>query len=322
MTAALHRAAKTRIRVRPPLRSGTHASRWADDVLPPRARRSPRLRSERRARRSPPGRRTRVGPLCLYGYDAHGNVAFLTDATGSETDTYTYDAWGNLVGRTGSTFSTRLFVGEELDPDLGLINLRNRYYNEEQGRFLTVDTFDGGRSRSPLSSNRYLYAEADPSNKKDPQGLLAGPEYAIGLTTAQTLAVVVAIGGGAAVGVPSDVAVGEKNSCEFQEVADEFAAQAKEPVVSINPKCPLIQCFCHATVYDMTSFVKPREQWEPGVPKKLHANDYGRSRAAAAIRCTNALEDRIGSHPANSGWYEGTLELGDVEIDHCRTVSP
>jgi len=45
----------------------------------------------------------------LTGYDAHGNIAFLTDATGAETDTYAYDAWGNLVGRSGSTPNTRLY---------------------------------------------------------------------------------------------------------------------------------------------------------------------------------------------------------------------
>ena len=40
------------------------------------------------------------------------DIAFLTDATGSETDTYTYDAWGYLVGRTGATSNTRLFSGK------------------------------------------------------------------------------------------------------------------------------------------------------------------------------------------------------------------
>jgi RHS repeat-associated protein len=256
----------------------------------------------------------------FYGYDAHGNIAFLTDATGTETDSYTYDAWGHLVGRTGSTFNTRLFVGEELDLDLGLINLRNRYYNEEQGRFLTVDTFDGGRSRSPLSLNRYLYASADPSNKKDPQGLLAGAEYALGLTTAQTLAVVVTLGVGASVGVPSDVAVGEKNSCEFQEVADEFAAQAREPVVSINPKCPLYQCFCHAEVYDTLDFLNKQPSATP--PTRVNADDFGRSRSAAGTRCTNDLEDQIKWHPANVGEYDQRLLLGGVTIDKCPLVSP
>src|SRR6185503_20810159 len=35
------------------------------------------------ARRSPSDGRTRIGPVCLYGYDAHRNIGFLTDGTGA-----------------------------------------------------------------------------------------------------------------------------------------------------------------------------------------------------------------------------------------------
>src|SRR4029453_19409185 len=41
-----------------------------------------------------------------YGYDGHGNIAFLTDTSGSVTDAYDYDAWGNLVAVSGSTTNT------------------------------------------------------------------------------------------------------------------------------------------------------------------------------------------------------------------------
>ena len=34
--------------------------------------------------------------LSYYGYDGHGSVRFLTDDSGSTTDTYDYDAFGNL----------------------------------------------------------------------------------------------------------------------------------------------------------------------------------------------------------------------------------
>ncbi len=158
MTAALHRAAKTRSDARAPLRSlrsGGHASRWADDELPVRARRSRCPRLERRARRPPLGGGSRIGPLCLYGYDAHGNISFLTDGTGAETDTYTYDAWGNLVARTGSTVSTRLFAGEEYDPDLELIGMRARQYGATVGRFSTLDPWEGDL-QSPTSLNRFV----------------------------------------------------------------------------------------------------------------------------------------------------------------------
>src|SRR6185312_10340507 len=75
----------------------------------------------------------------FYGYDARGDIAFLTDVNGAQTDHYDYDAWGNLVAASGQTVNTRMYQGEELDPDLGLINLRARQYSPRLGRFYSLD---------------------------------------------------------------------------------------------------------------------------------------------------------------------------------------
>jgi YD repeat-containing protein len=53
-------------------------------------------------------------------YDGHGSVRALTDTTGAVTDTYDYDAFGNLIHSTGSTPNNYLFAGEQFDPDLHL----------------------------------------------------------------------------------------------------------------------------------------------------------------------------------------------------------
>ncbi len=47
----------------------------------------------------------------FYGYDVHQNVTFLTDATGTITDNYNYDAWGNVVSAIVNTPNTRLYEG-------------------------------------------------------------------------------------------------------------------------------------------------------------------------------------------------------------------
>jgi len=52
----------------------------------------------------------------FYGYDGHGSVRQLTNAAGSITDSYDYDAFGNLVNQTGSTPNNYLFAGEQYDP--------------------------------------------------------------------------------------------------------------------------------------------------------------------------------------------------------------
>lgn len=49
----------------------------------------------------------------FYGYDGHGSVRFLTDSNGAVTDTYDYDAFGNLLHITGTTPNVYRFAGEQ-----------------------------------------------------------------------------------------------------------------------------------------------------------------------------------------------------------------
>jgi RHS repeat-associated protein len=105
----------------------------------------------------------------FYGLDGHGSVRFLTDTTGAITDTYTFDAFGNLIASTGSTPNNYLYAGEQLDPSLGFYYLRARYMNPSSGRFWTLDTYEGSRYDS-ASLHKYLYASANPNNNTDPSG--------------------------------------------------------------------------------------------------------------------------------------------------------
>ncbi|MGA2435414.1 MAG: RHS repeat-associated core domain-containing protein [Bryobacteraceae bacterium] len=106
----------------------------------------------------------------------------LTDPTGAVTDTYDYDAWGNIVSLTGSTSNLYLYRGEQYDPDLNLYYLRARYFNPLTGRFLTRD-LEAGLKVSPKSLHKYLYAEGDPINGSDPTGRQELVEYALPTAT-------------------------------------------------------------------------------------------------------------------------------------------
>jgi RHS repeat-associated protein len=79
----------------------------------------------------------------FYGYDGHGSVRLLTDTAGVITDTYTYDAFGNLISSVGTTPNNFLYAGEQFDPNLGFYYLRARYVNPLNGRFWTMDSFEG-----------------------------------------------------------------------------------------------------------------------------------------------------------------------------------
>jgi RHS repeat-associated protein len=105
----------------------------------------------------------------FYGYDGHGSVRQLTNSAGSVTDTYDFDAFGNLINSTASTPNNYLFAGEQYDPALGLYYNRARYLNTATGRFWSMDT-DEGEDESPLSLHKYLYVQGDPVDGIDPSG--------------------------------------------------------------------------------------------------------------------------------------------------------
>jgi RHS repeat-associated protein len=113
-----------------------------------------------------------LGTPSFYEYDGGGSVRTLTDGTGTVTDTYDYDAWGNAVNTTGSTANLYLYRGEQYDPDLRLYYLRARYLNPLSGRFMTRDP-KAGRVKVPATLHGYFYAAADPVNRTDPSGRTA-----------------------------------------------------------------------------------------------------------------------------------------------------
>jgi RHS repeat-associated protein len=119
-------------------------------------------------------------------WDGHGSVRALTDATGTVTDTYDYDAFGNLIHSTGTTYNNYLFAGEQFDPDLNLYYNRARYLNTGTGRFWTIDT-DEGLDQDPLSLHKYLYADANPINRRDPSGHDSIAEFDIASAIEETL---------------------------------------------------------------------------------------------------------------------------------------
>ncbi|GAA6151560.1 putative Ig domain-containing protein [Pseudoteredinibacter isoporae] len=104
-----------------------------------------------------------------YHYDGLGSTIALSNSAGAITDTYGYNAFGEVLFRTGSTENRYTFTGEQYDPTLGQFYLRARYYSQSAGRFTQMDTWMGN-SQDPITLHKYLYANADPGNMVDPSG--------------------------------------------------------------------------------------------------------------------------------------------------------
>jgi RHS repeat-associated protein len=105
----------------------------------------------------------------FYQYDGHGSVRQLTSASGTVTDLYDYDAFGNLIFLSGTTPNEYLYSGERFDLNLGFYYLRARYLNPNSGRFVSMDSYEGSNS-DPVSLHKYLYANGDPVDRDDPSG--------------------------------------------------------------------------------------------------------------------------------------------------------
>ena len=108
--------------------------------------------------------------LSFYQYDGHGSVRQLTGASGTITDAYDYDAFGNLIYRSGTTANDYFYCGEQFDANLGFYNLRARYLNPSSGRFWTMDSFMGAPN-DPLTLHKYVYAKSNAVSNVDPSGL-------------------------------------------------------------------------------------------------------------------------------------------------------
>ena len=106
----------------------------------------------------------------FYQVDGLGSTRVLTDELGVVTDSYDYDAFGNLIESSGETENSYQYAGEQFDKVQDNYYLRQRFYNANAGRFLRRDTYEG-RLRDPISLHKHIYAGANPTNFIDPSGL-------------------------------------------------------------------------------------------------------------------------------------------------------
>jgi RHS repeat-associated protein len=100
--------------------------------------------------------------------DALGSVRQMTNTAGDITLTKTYAPYGTVTQSAGSGQSMYAYTGEQMDVS-GLTYLRARYYNPNDGRFMSRDTWSGNEYQ-PITYNKWTYANANPNFYTDPSG--------------------------------------------------------------------------------------------------------------------------------------------------------
>jgi len=96
-------------------------------------------------------------------------VRNLADQSGGMTDSYSYNAYGIRLVKSGDTENMYYYCGEQMDEATGLYYLRARYMNPLTATFTQRDSYEG-ELESPLTQNRYLYAGGNPVMYSDPGG--------------------------------------------------------------------------------------------------------------------------------------------------------
>ena len=153
------------------------------------------------------------GASSYYLYDGLGSTRQLTDGSGVVTDSYLYDAYGVGLARTGSTVNSFLFQGQQYDAASGAYYLRARYYDQNNGRFISQDPF-GGSNDDPISLHRYLYASDDPTDRVDPSG------------NSDNLASLSVVAGGIATIAASELPAIEPAGLSAEEIAPQLGQEA------------------------------------------------------------------------------------------------
>src|SRR5262249_26769550 len=83
-----------------------------------------------------------AGTTSYHHFDGLGSTRQLTNSAGTVTDTVTYDAWGNVVSRTGVTTLARLWAGQftyYFDTETGFLWILVRPYGPLIGRWAKPD---------------------------------------------------------------------------------------------------------------------------------------------------------------------------------------
>ena len=115
------------------------------------------------------------GTAYAYLYNLQGDVIGLVDSNGTKMVSYSYDAWGKPISKTGTLASTLgtiqpfRYRGYVYDEETGCYYLQSRVYSPDYSRFINADGIIGSTGVL-LSHNGYSYCSNNPTRRKDVGG--------------------------------------------------------------------------------------------------------------------------------------------------------
>ncbi|MDD6043317.1 MAG: RHS repeat-associated core domain-containing protein, partial [Eubacteriaceae bacterium] len=105
-----------------------------------------------------------------YTKDTQNSTASIVNSGGILTAAYSYSDFGETEELTDSTFDNEIcYTGAVYDEQTGLYYMNARYYEPENGRFISQDTYRGELD-DPGQWHLYVYCANNPINYLDPSG--------------------------------------------------------------------------------------------------------------------------------------------------------
>ena len=97
-----------------------------------------------------------------------GDVVKLVTSSGSAVATYEYDAWGNILSKSGTMADKNplRYRGYYYDPETGFYYLQSRYYDPANRRFINADRY-ASTGQGFIGCNMFAYCGDNPVLNKD-----------------------------------------------------------------------------------------------------------------------------------------------------------
>ena len=115
----------------------------------------------------------------LYNKDIQGGTSSLVKEDGSADATYQYTDFGETTIQGDDQAKNEVcYTGGIYDQSTELYYLNARYYNPEDGRFMTENSYRG-EIMNPETGHLYVYCANNPVNYADPSGHFAAAMYTV-----------------------------------------------------------------------------------------------------------------------------------------------
>ena len=258
------------------------------------------------------------GTVSYYLTDGQGSTRALTNENGIITDTYAYDAFGNITAQTGDTYNPYLYNQEQYDANTGLYYLRARYMNPSTGRFISMDAYSGSIYDS-MSLHKYLYANGNPVMYSDPTGYMSLAEMAasagiIGILTRAVVGGLCNVAFGRVIASIKSVQEGDyikdKNDLfeALEDMREDFAESAFTSIILDTVVAPIAKTIAKTPVAQaMKNGVK-------NVVKSVAYNVGNSNLFKKAADLTRNMVKQL----ADS---EGCIKFGGVQVDDAVNVA-